>query len=139
MPTRREIYEATASGVQDRPFVPHLRSDPPTSQSAPHTLEEFRIREGTAERKRRLREVWDRLPKHGRLVDIHVHETSAAVSASDTHHGLTLESATQLKNMYDDELWGRCGGRTSGSSTHSIGWKAFEAYAEAKETGMCTF
>jgi hypothetical protein len=39
--TGREIFDATDSGAEDRPFIPKLRSDT-LPKRVPRTLEEFR-------------------------------------------------------------------------------------------------
>jgi solute carrier family 25 phosphate transporter 23/24/25/41 len=130
--SKRDTYEATVSGAQTTPLLPHLRSDPPPYRPIPHTLEDFRSLEGRAERKTRLRELWDRLPQpqyHGAKQE--------ALAKTLPMTGLTPEAAEKLKEMYDEELLGRCGGATAEDpGSHRIGWRAFVKYAEAKEAGM---
>ena len=135
-PSKRDTYEATVSGAQDSPLLPHLRSDAASYHSIPHSLEEFRTLEGKEERRRRLRELWNQLPQprsHG--VDYRVSAKILPVAGMGPGR-LTPEAAEKLKEMYDEELLGRCGGTGSTSGPHPIGWKAFERYAEAKEAGM---
>ncbi|KIY49290.1 mitochondrial carrier [Fistulina hepatica ATCC 64428] len=87
------------------------------------TLEEFRRTEGRDERKRRLKEVFSQLPHHDPTPP---HGPTASVSGSNLGDQLTPEQARRLKEMYEDELLGSCGGGR-------IGWAAFRDYAYAKE------
>jgi solute carrier family 25 phosphate transporter 23/24/25/41 len=134
-PSKRDIYEATFSGAQEHPYIPRLRSDPPPYHALPRDLQDFRRQEGWSERKRRLRELWKRLPRssyHG--LDP---EASAKTVGLVEYAELTPERAEMLKNMYENELLGRCGGHTSGSPPELIGWKEFNEYVESKEEGWC--
>ena len=130
----REIYDATISGAQDRPFIPRLRSDQsPSYHPLPKSLVEFREGEGREERKRRLRALWQQLPRPER----HVPNTGKAISATD-RASLTPEKAEALKLVYENELLRTCGGYASGNATSPVDWKEFRNYAEAKEVGTCT-
>lgn len=124
--SRRDIYDASFSGAQDRPLIPRLRSDP-ICHGFPHTLQEFRDSEGRENRRHRLQMLW----KHLSIPP----PQSASASASDTvdTDRLTRENAESLKMMYDSELLGHCGHSTSTLSR--IGWKEFKEYAKAKEVG----
>ncbi len=137
-PSGREIFEASLSGAQSRPFIPPLKSDPPY-QPLPHSLLEFRQQEGAVERERRLRQLWLKLPKRHHLG----HEGEAEETANEfpvqSDSSLTLEGAMRLKEMYETELLGRCGGHTSGFTRRHIGWKEFQKYAEGKEAGVHVF
>jgi solute carrier family 25 (mitochondrial phosphate transporter), member 23/24/25/41 len=130
-PSRRDNYDNILSGAQDRPSLPRLRSDPLSYHVPPHTLEEFRDQEGRENRERRLQALWKRLtiPTH-RAPGCH----NTLNDGRDIDR-LTLEEAEALKTMYDNELLGRCGGHSSGSSVHQISWRRFKEYAEAKEVG----
>jgi solute carrier family 25 phosphate transporter 23/24/25/41 len=134
--TGREIFEASDSGAEDRPFIPKLRSDP-LPLRPPRTLLEFREQEGEANRKRRLKELWQQLPV------LHRDSTNRPVVAVDNaNSGLTPEAAQRLITMYEKELLRKCGGHSSSTSPMGgIPWKEFKAYAIAKETGayMCYF
>lgn len=127
-PSGREIYEAVYTGAQPRPYIPRLRSDPSfqwqpaNPHSSPHSLEEFRKAEGRAERKRRLQELWKKLPKSPD--DVH-HLASAKTLGTDDD--LTPERAAALKSIYENELLRRCGGES---------WTEFKKYAEEKEVGV---
>lgn len=135
-PSNRSLFEATYSGAQSHiPFIPRLRSDPPPHEPIPHSLVEFRIQEGRAARKRRLQELWNRLPKS--TYHAVVEEAKAKAILAEDVESLTSEKAVKLKEMYEDELMGRCGGGAS-SSTKQIGWKEFKKYAEDKEVGRCS-
>ena len=132
-PSRRDIFDASLAGAQDRPWIPRLRSDPPAYHPIPHSLSEFRSQEGR-ERETRLRRLWRSLPKnpkvnHDELED----EAVARRYAVQDDHSLTPESARRLQEMYNDELFDRCRGK--GFLHRNIGWEDFERYAEAKETG----
>lgn len=135
-PSKRDVYEATLRGEQDsQPFIPHLRSDPETYHSLPHSLVEFRKDEGRAERKRKLLLLWkktnERIPSpHNRVEE--------GVDDKGVGRGLTLERAQRLDDEYEQELLGRCqngNGSSSSKRTH-IDWKEFKEYALAKEAGM---
>jgi solute carrier family 25 (mitochondrial phosphate transporter), member 23/24/25/41 len=132
-PNGRDIYEATLSGEQGRPFIPRLRSDHPTYSPVPHSLVEFRNQEGRAVRKQRLHDLWKQLPKATQQE--RNPDSSEAIVVKDDK-ALTLQKAQRLKTMYEDELLGRCGGHVVGPSPGHIRWKDFKKYAEAKEVGM---
>lgn len=138
-PSGREIFEASLSGAQNRPFIPPLKSDPPPFQPLPHNLVEFRRREAAEDRERRLRQLWMKLPKRTHQGHGEDDEEVAKEYPVRSDSSLTLESATKLKEMYEDELLGRCGGHTSGFTRRHIGWKEFQKYAEAKEAGVHVF
>ncbi|KAF7332069.1 Mitochondrial carrier protein [Mycena kentingensis (nom. inval.)] len=124
----RELFEASDSGAEDRPSIPHLRSDPrPTPP--PRTLEEFRRQEGRENRKAKLKLLWQQLPhglgKTAGRPDLPQTPTSGAE--------LSPEVAQELLAAYQTELLRRCGGHRDGGG---IGWKEFRDYAEAKETEL---
>jgi solute carrier family 25 (mitochondrial phosphate transporter), member 23/24/25/41 len=129
-PHGRDIYEATLSGAQNRPFIPRLRSDHPKYSPIPRSLVEFRNQEGKEVREKRLRDLWKQLPKA--TLDSHV---STKPIAMKDREALTPQMAERLKAMYHNELLGRCGGHTAGTPPGHIRWKDFKAYAEAKEVG----
>lgn len=123
-PTGRQIFEATLSGAQDRPWIPRLRGDPPAYVPLPHTLAEFRKQEGRAYRKKRLRALWERLPTDPVVKEGKGEEDKPGPS------GLTRERAQRLENIYEQELYGTCGGKPGRPE-----WKEFVKYAESKEVG----
>jgi len=146
-PTRREIFDATVTGVQDHVLVPHLRSDPPSSktyQRLAHSLAEFRQQEGE-QREARLKEVWQRLtePRNGKgkekaaLVRPVSPTTASGVGIKDSL--FTREKAEKLQDIYDNELLHKCGNGTGSTRTRGpkplIPWRDFYRYAEAKEVG----
>ncbi|KAL4241926.1 mitochondrial carrier family protein [Abortiporus biennis] len=128
-PSGREVYEATYYGAQTRPYVPPLRSDPPTYHPLPHSLVEFRRLEGRERREHNLRQLWLKLPKRNGDPLEDTDELSAQHPVSN-ERTLSQESAKKLKRMYEDELVGRCGARTL---RRNIGWREFQKYAENKE------
>ncbi|KIJ70031.1 hypothetical protein HYDPIDRAFT_121357 [Hydnomerulius pinastri MD-312] len=131
IPTGREIYEASFSGAQDRPFIPRLRSDPPSYHPIPHSLLEFRQLEGKENRERRLHDLWKRLPNSSH----HGSETAAArVIAPD--ETLTADNAEDMRRIYEDELLGRCVGHISSERPTHIRWSEFRKYAETKEAEL---
>jgi len=134
-PSAREIYEASYSGAQSRPFIPRLRSDPPQYHPLPHNLVEFRVQEGKALREQRLREVWLKLPKRRNHDDAEDEEIARRYPVQEDGV-LTKESARELEEMYEDELVGRCGGHTSGFKRRRIGWNEFQQYAVQKEAEL---
>ena len=135
-PSAREIFDETLSGARPQPFFPPLRSDPLLFQPIPHSLREFRAQEGKDQRRKRLRTLWNRLPKR---------EAVGAVDDEAVAHAypvrrdgdLTPESARQLGEMYEDELLGRCGVHGRGPFSTRVSWPEFEKYADAKEAGAC--
>lgn len=131
-PTGRNIYESSLSGARSRPFIPQLRSDHPKYSPIPHSLVEFRNQEGKEVRKQRLHDLWKQLPKPNRL---HTDVPAKSIAGKDDA-ALTLQKAERLKAVYENELFGRCGGHMVGPSPGHIRWKDFKKYAEAKEVGM---
>ena len=133
-PSRREIFEASLNGTQNRPWLPRLRSDPPAYRPIPHNLAEFRAQEGKESRERLLRRLWKSLPKQPKIHhDLSEDEAVARRFAVEDDHSLTEESARRLQEMYNDELFVRC--RREGLLRRNIEWAEFERYAEAKEAG----
>lgn len=133
-PSAREIFDETLSGARPQPFLPPLRSDPSPFQPIPHSLREFRALEGGEERRKRLRALWNHLPKRD--------NTGAADDEAVAHAypvrregDLTIESARRLGEMYEDELLGRCGVHGRGPFSKRVSWPEFEKYADAKEAG----
>lgn len=129
-PTGHDLYEACLSGVQDRPFIPRLRSDPPAFHPLPHNLLQFREQEGKEEREKRLHELWKRLPNsnyHG--------PESAASRKFPAGEPLTAHNAEEMRRMYEDELLRKCGGYTVNERPSHIRWTEFRRYVEAKEVG----
>ena len=126
--SNRAVYDACVSGAQDRPHIPHLRTDPsPSHRPLPRSLAEFRELEGREYRKARLRALWKRL-----LTALDAEGTrSDAVPRFVGGTALTPESASQMRKMYERELMESC----SDSPGH-IGWKKFKKYAEDKEVGQ---
>ena len=133
-PTRREIFDATLSGVQRPPFIPRLKSDPPAYHPIPHSLVEFREQEGFVNREQRFHRLWMKLPKRVPHHDIDDDEVSRQYPVRNDH-ALTEESAKRLEAMYEDELLGSCGGHTSGFKRRVVSWEDFQKYAETKEAG----
>lgn len=128
--SRRLVYDGSISGAQDRPYIPHLRSDAPSYHPLPRSLAEFRAQEGREYRKARLRALWKQL-----LVAIDSDAVEDAGSDAPMYPvgsstKLTSESARQMRKTYERELMGRC------KSSGHIGWKEFKKYAEDKEAGQ---
>ena len=128
--SRRLVYDGSISGAQNRPHVPHLRSDPPSYHPLSRSLAEFRAQEGREYRKVRLRALWKQL-----LAAIDSNAVEDAGSDAPTYPvgsstALTPESARQMRKTYERELMGRC------KSSGHIGWKEFKKYAEDKEAGQ---
>jgi solute carrier family 25 phosphate transporter 23/24/25/41 len=134
--SRRLIYDGSISGAQDRPDIPHLRSDPPSYHPLPRSLAEFRAQEGREYRKARLRALWKQLLA---AIDSDAvkdagsdapQPTSPMGAGAGSSTALTPESARQMRKTYERELMGRC------KSSGHIGWKEFKKYAEDKEAGQ---
>ncbi|CDO71264.1 hypothetical protein BN946_scf184908.g21 [Trametes cinnabarina] len=134
-PSARQIFEEVLSGARPRPFIPRLRSDPPPYQPIPHSLREFREQEGAEGRHKRLRQLWERLPKRQGNNDVD-DEAIARTYPVKTDGDLTAESAQQLREMYDEELLGRCGAPSRGPFSRHVSWPEFEKYADAKEAEL---
>jgi solute carrier family 25 (mitochondrial phosphate transporter), member 23/24/25/41 len=139
-PSARDVFQGSLNGAQDRPWIPHLRSDPSFYRPLPNNLLEFRQQEGAEQRERHFRQLWKRLPPvKRRLLDHTDHDGGDPVAVraeadAAVHNGLSRERATQLDRQYSDELLGCCHGKLRGH----IGWREFKAYAEDKEVGMCS-
>ncbi|KAJ7047300.1 mitochondrial carrier [Mycena alexandri] len=126
--TGREIFDASDSGAEDRPFLPKLRSDT-LPRRPPRTLAEFRSQEGRDNRKQRLKEVYRQLPV--------LHLDNKPRNASTDNAGLAPADAQRLITMYEKELLRKCGGHISSTSPMGgIEWKEFKDYAEEKETEL---
>lgn len=131
-PTSRELYESCLSGAQDRPFIPRLRSDPPSFNPLPHSLLEFRKQEGKEERERRLHELWKRLPNSS------YHGSEVAPSRTlPAREPLTAQRAEEMRKVYEDELLGKFGCHITNERPSHIRWPEFRRYAETKEAGEC--
>jgi solute carrier family 25 (mitochondrial phosphate transporter), member 23/24/25/41 len=135
--SRRLVYDGSISGAQDRPHIPHLRSDSPSYHALPRSLAEFRAQEGREYRKARLRALWKQLLA---AIDSDAvgdagsdAPTFPVGSSSSSSTALTPESARQMRKTYERELMGRC------KSSGHIGWKEFKKYAEDKEAGQSLF
>lgn len=129
---KRLVYDGSISGAQDRPYIPHLRSDAPSYHPLPRSLADFRAQEGREYRKARLRALWKQLLvalESDAIDDAHSNVAAYPVGSSTA---LTLESARQMRRTYERELMGRC------KSTGHIEWKEFKKYAEDKEAGQYT-
>ncbi|KAF9534261.1 mitochondrial carrier [Crepidotus variabilis] len=114
---------------KDRPYLPRLPSDPPVSPQ-PHSLAEFREREGRSNRKRKLQTLWRSLPDF-------LHEPHNRLRGQHDGGHLTQESAEVLQKMYDSELLDLVATHSSGSqSSPHVGWKEFKEFAEKKETEL---
>lgn len=136
-PTRREVFDASFAGAQHRPFIPRLRSDPPSFQPVPRNLAQFRVLEGKDNREHRLKQVYLTLPKKTNCNHDDEDDDVAREHPVESDHSLTPESAQRLEEMYQDELLSRFRRHTGGFLHRNIGWPEFEKYAEAKEAGAC--
>ncbi|KAH9999315.1 mitochondrial carrier [Russula vinacea] len=123
----RLVYDASISGAQDRPYIPHLRSDSPSYHPLPRSLAEFRAQEGREYRKARLRALWKQLLT---ALDSDDADSAVATNPVGSSTALTPESARQMRRTYERELMGRC------NSSGHIGWKEFKKYAEDKEAEL---
>ncbi|KAI0347249.1 mitochondrial carrier [Trametopsis cervina] len=136
-PSRRDIFDDSLSGARTRPFIPRLRSDPPVYEPVPHNLLEFRAQEGGETRERRLRRLWQSLPKKQKLRHDESEDADVARKVSvDDDHSLTKENAKRLEDMYHDELLLRFRGHTAGFLNRDITWREFAEYADAKEAEL---
>ncbi|KAI0773450.1 mitochondrial carrier [Irpex lacteus] len=136
-PSKRDIFERSLSGAQTRPFIPRLRSDPPPYQPIPHNLLEFRAQEGKETREKRLKKLWQSLPKkQKRRHDAGEDDVVAKKWEVEDDHSLTKESAKRLQDMYHDELLLRFRGHTAGLLNRDISWHEFEKYADTKEAEL---
>ena len=126
-PRGRDIFEDSHSGAQERPFIPRLRSDPLPYKRLPRSLDELHQQEGAEVRERRLRILWEKLPRS-------VNGVSGTTSSSSVIDEITHEDARKLEKIYEDELLRKCA-QESGSSTVFVTWKDFLEYADAKELG----
>lgn len=134
VPSGRDIYEASLSGAQNRPFIPRLRSDPSPYHPLARTLDDFRGEEGRENRKRRLQALWKHICKGG----YNVHQDNAKAIHQLDGLDLTPEKAEALRASYEHELLQHCGGDRSEPGSSNLGhikWRQFKEYAEAKEVG----
>lgn len=132
-PSRRDIFEASLSGAQERPWIPRLRSDQPLPyHPLPRSLERFREEEGLENRDKRLQEVWKKLPHKAQP---HHDQVSIDTMPIVEHAALTKDRAEKLTRMYEDELLMRVA-EEEGSTPSEVNWDDFKRYAEEKEAGM---
>lgn len=129
-PCGRDIYEGSLSGAQDRPFIPRLRSDPPSFHPLSRTLEDFRSSEGQDEREQRLRALFKKLPRRRKHAG-NTRPAGAVPSSSTEILSLTKEKAERLTEIYEEELRKRC----AEESVETISWSEFKRYADNKEAG----
>lgn len=138
-PPRRDIFEASLHGAQQRPFIPRLRADPPAYQPVPHNLLEFRALEGERNRELRLRQLFRSLPQHPRPDHDDADDEAVADSAAYAVHddrALTQESAKRLEEMYQDELYSRFRKHKFGFLHRNVGWAEFSAVC-GHQGGRC--
>ena len=129
-PSGRDIYEASLSGAQDRPFIPRLRSDPSPYHPLARSLEDFRQEEGLDERERRLHKLWTRithLHKHLPPFVSPFSSTTASTASSANDATLSPERADELGRIYQDELMRRCA-EEDGKPFGPVTWKDFRKY-----------
>ena len=130
-PSRRDLFEASLSGAQERPWFPRLRSDPPLPHHPPpRSLDRFREEEGEENREKRLQELWKKLPHKTKP---HTPQTAVESVPVTEHASLTKDRAEKLTRMYEEELVRRVSEEDGGAS--ELSWKDFKKYAEEKETG----
>lgn len=129
--SNREIFEASYSGAQDHPWIPRLAHDPRPYHRLPKTLQEFREQEGRPLRKRRLRALWEQLPRH----NVTQSNPDAQIDAYVKDGSLTQDEAQRLKGLYQEELLQRCKDNQGIVLSSEVSWKEFVRYAEAKEVG----
>jgi solute carrier family 25 phosphate transporter 23/24/25/41 len=130
---RKDVFDHSYSGAQDRPWIPRLRSDPLSHTILPNTLLEFREQEGSTVRERHFRELWKQLPKSASHPLDHEQPKRNTTARSDAVN-LSKDEAKRLEQQYEDELMGRCHG-SMGPNRSNIRWEEFRQYAEAKEAG----
>lgn len=163
LPTREEIFNSTLSGARPPPLLPRLASDPdprtlPILRSLPRYVE---AEGGTTPRLQRLRALWEKLPASldAQAAPVNVELNLSAVgvvgesevcataqngvSANREFFGLTPERVAVLRELYFEELAGRCGGSDNErkppdrkGKSKSVDWDGFLRYADEKEEGM---
>lgn len=162
-PHKRDIFEGSYSGAQERPYIPRLRSDPNPYRPLPHSLEEYRYEEGIEARENRLRKLWrkattvdtsspsiDRttsneesrsLAVDRRTAPYVIISTPASTADKDI---LSRESARALSKDYVDEIkvWCRHSSHSGegiqknrDAVADEIPFEAFMKYADSKEEG----
>lgn len=131
-PSGRDIFEASYSGAQERPFIPRLRSDHYSYHPLARSLQQFRQEEGEENRDKRLHTLWKKLPHKGNHISTKEIEASSVPVIE--HAALTKERAETLTKIYEDELVRRCAEEEEDPSS-PVTWKDFKKYAEEKEAG----
>ncbi|KAI0045310.1 mitochondrial carrier [Auriscalpium vulgare] len=133
-PRKRDIFDGSVSGAQERPFIPRLRSDARASfHPLPRNLVQFREAEGRENRKQRLRTLWRRLPPVDQTPADADDVVTAIASGHNTSLSLTPERARKIRREYERELAGSC---PSKEPSGRISWKDFVKYAESKEVEL---
>jgi solute carrier family 25 (mitochondrial phosphate transporter), member 23/24/25/41 len=136
-PSRRDLYDRSVSGAQNRPLIPRLRNDPSPFEPIPCSLLEFRAIEGEKARERRLKALWKRLSSEPHRKPLPWEDGPAETQDVPKRDlmDLTPERARELKQMYDEELAGKMNGHLLGSLTGRVSWEDFRTYTDAKEVG----
>lgn len=135
-PSRRDVFEGSISGAQDRPFIPRLRSDPTFNGRLESSLEAFRQAEGRELRKKRLLSLWKKLPHNGNAEGHDISQSPLGSIPVKEHDSLDRDTAEKLARMYEDELMRRCQGMDDAGPSQAVTWTEFKNYAFAKESGV---
>jgi solute carrier family 25 phosphate transporter 23/24/25/41 len=123
--SHHDTFDAVYAGAQERPPLPHLRSDPPPPRAEPPSLADFRALEGRTQRRAQLRELWHQLPTL-------IRDAQRAEPGSARGEPLDSADARRLRQAYVRELLGTC---TPAGAADNIGWGEFKDYALRKEEG----
>ncbi|KLO18028.1 mitochondrial carrier [Schizopora paradoxa] len=135
-PSRRDVFEGSISGAQDRPFIPRLRSDPTFNGRLEPSLEAFRQAEGRELRKKRLLSLWKKLPHNGNAEGHDISQSPLGSIPVKEHDSLDRDRAEKLARMYEDELMSRCQGTGDAGPSQAVTWTEFKNYAFAKESEL---
>lgn len=121
--TRRDVFDDSLSGSQERPNIPYLQGDRLAKEyPVPHTLRDYRTLEGEEKREQRLRAIWKRLPKDKSWAP---KQKIADAGEKVDYSTLTKERAESLSDLYWEELMQR----------PRWDWPSFVAYVDQKEDG----
>jgi hypothetical protein len=131
-PSRREIFNATVSGAIERPPLPPLHADGKhmSTRTIPHSLDDYKVQEGSQQREARFRNLWQQLPQlHSQTILPASTKLQIPVLAN---MDISAREAEELRHLYVQELLHICES-SGGSSSHHVDWETFRAYIVQKE------
>jgi solute carrier family 25 phosphate transporter 23/24/25/41 len=133
--SNKQTFDNTYSGAQPPPLLPPLRSDPQQTPPEATTLKSYREQEEPQARERRLRALWDALPKASDEVIQWNADSKHPVAATQTD----AERIEKLRQIYNQELVNRVAGEKAKAVDYNGFVKVGESSKRAERTMKRTF